>query len=68
MNIIRSLISLLIVALIVISLFGIAWWQSPPEKLASYTRGGQVILGALATAGAFGLWRLWAPPKPSQRA
>lgn len=62
MNIIRGLISLLLVAITVLAGFGIAWWNSPPEKLASYTTGGKAILGVLIVASLVGLWRLWTPP------
>ncbi|MEZ6015985.1 MAG: hypothetical protein R3F49_12775 [Planctomycetota bacterium] len=61
MNVIRTLLSLLIICLVVISLLGIAWWQDPPAKLASYATGGQFALGALTIAGLAGVWQLWAP-------
>lgn len=61
MNLIRSLISLLFVTLVVLSVLGIVWWDSPPEPLAGYTSGGKAILGVLIVAGLVGLWRLWAP-------
>jgi len=61
-NVIRGLISLLIVALAVISGLGVLWWQAPPEKLLGYTNGGLVILGALIAASVAGLVVLWRDP------
>ena len=66
MILIRSLISSLIVAVIVLSGFGLAWWAEPPEKLAGYATGGQVILAILIVTGFVGLWRLWTPAKTAQ--
>ncbi len=67
MNIIRSLISVLILTLIVISVLGFVWWQDPPEKLAGYSLGGQAILAVLVLSGSVGLWRLWSPAGRSTR-
>lgn len=67
MNIIRSLISLLIVALIVVSVYGIGWWSAPPDKLANYAMGGRVILGAMVLVGVLGLFRLWMPVAGQQQ-
>jgi hypothetical protein len=61
MNTVRTLISVLIVAIAVLSILGIFWWNSPPEPVASYATGGQVILGILVASSVLGLWRLWAP-------
>lgn len=65
MNAIRLFISALIVALVVVAVLGIVWWQAPPEKLLAYELGGKVILGALACTGLVGLWQLWTPPSSS---
>lgn len=61
-NVIRGLISLLIVALAIISGLGVMWWQSPPEKLLGYTTGGLVILAALILSSVAGLIVLWRGP------
>ncbi|MEZ5979681.1 MAG: hypothetical protein R3F34_15890 [Planctomycetota bacterium] len=63
MNLIRSLISILIVAIVVVSGYGIAWWSSPPAPLADSADGGRLILGLLMAASLLGLVRLWMPPK-----
>lgn len=63
MTLVRTLISLLLVAVAVLSVFGIVWWSNPPEKLAGYETGGQVILAVLVACAAFGLWCLWAPER-----
>lgn len=65
MNVIRLFISSLILALVVVAVLGIYWWQAPPETLLAYEIGGKVILGALAFAGLVGLWQLWTPPSSS---
>ncbi len=66
MNLIRSLITVLIVALVVIAVLGISWWEAPPDKLAHYTSAGKFILGILAACGAASLWFLWRPPAPAR--
>jgi|GEM_PF-4974707 len=63
MLIVRSLISLLIVTIVVLSGFGLVWWNEPPAQLAHYENGGKVILGLLILASLVGLGRLWTPPK-----
>ena len=63
MNIIRGLMSSLLVAVAVLSALGIAWWADPPAKLAEYSTGGQVILGVLIASTLVGLWRLWTPAR-----
>lgn len=63
MNLIRSLISALILALVAVSLYGIAWWQEPPAPLSGYTSGGKAVLAALCVAGVLGIVRLWTPPR-----
>jgi hypothetical protein len=68
MNVIRSLMSLLMLALIVISVLGVLWWEAPPDQLAHYTTGGKLTLGVLAVVGVLGIWRLWAPPKSTDAA
>lgn len=66
MNVIRSLITVLILTLVVLSALGIVWWGDPPEKLSGYADGGRVILTILIAAGLFGVWRLWAPVRSSR--
>jgi len=61
-NVIRSLITLLIVALASLSVLGLAWWQAPPDPLVHYSIGGFAILGLLLVASAAGLWVLWRAP------
>lgn len=63
MNIIRSLISLLVLSIVVLAGFGIVWWNDPPEKLVGYTGGGQAILAILMVLSLIGLVRLWLPPR-----
>ena len=65
MNYVRSFISLLIVALVVIAVYGVFWWENPPAPIASYGMGARVILAALVASGLFGLWQLWTTPAPS---
>jgi len=60
-NFLRSAISLLILTIAGLSAAGMLWWRQPPEKLASYESGGQVILGLLIVAALAGLWFLWSP-------
>jgi len=59
MNVIRGLITLLILTLVVLSAMGIAWWGHPPDKLAASADGGRLILSILIVASLGGLWRLW---------
>ena len=62
MNLIRSSISLLLVAVVVLSGFGILWWNHPPEPLQGYANGGRLILGVLIASALIGLKVLWTPP------
>ncbi|MEZ6002859.1 MAG: hypothetical protein R3F17_04955 [Planctomycetota bacterium] len=65
MNIIRSLITLLILALVIIATLGVFWWETPPAPIANYQLGAKIILGALAASGLFGIWKLWTAPTPA---
>jgi len=65
MNYIRSFITVLIVALVVISIYGVLWWENPPAPIADYQLGAKVILAALVTSGIFGIWQLWTAPTPA---
>ena len=67
MNIIRSLISALIVVVVALGVYGLVWWGNPPEKLAPYATGGRVILAILIASGVGGLWRLWSAPAGRSR-
>lgn len=60
-NVLRGLITLLIVVLAGLSLAGMAWWGSPPEKLADDATGGRFILGLLVLSSIYGLVVLWKP-------
>jgi len=59
MLLVKTLISALILWICVLAAYGIAWWGSPPEKLASYETGGKVILVVLIVGSLAGLVRLW---------
>ena len=59
MLLIKGLISVLILWICILAGYGIAWWDSPPEKLASYQTGGKVILVVLIVGSLGGLLRLW---------
>jgi len=63
MNVIRSLISLLIVVLLYLGYIGMRWWDAPPEKLADSAGAAKVILVILMLSGVVGLVRLWAPAR-----
>ncbi|QDU66518.1 hypothetical protein [Engelhardtia mirabilis] len=63
MNLIRGLISILILSILVLSGFGIAWWGNPPAAIAAYAVGGKVILGVLIALGVMGLVVLWLPQR-----
>ncbi|QDV04645.1 hypothetical protein Poly30_01360 [Planctomycetes bacterium Poly30] len=65
MNYVRSFISLLIALLVIISVYGVLWWENPPAPIANYEFGARVILGALVTSGLVGLWQLWSAPTPA---
>jgi len=62
-NVLRSIISLLVTVLVVLSALGMVWWKQPPDKLSSYEQGGKLILGLLIVSGIAGLWVLWSPTK-----
>ena len=51
MNYIRTFISLLIVALIIIAIYGMFWWETPPAPIADYELGARIILAALVWTG-----------------
>lgn len=65
MNIVRTLLTLLIVTLVVIATLGVFWWDNPPAPIANYQTGGKVILAVLALTGFFGIWKLWTAPTPA---
>ena len=61
MNTVKLLISALLVAIGILSVFGFVWWGHPPEKLAASANGGRLILSLVVIASSVGLWRLWKP-------
>lgn len=65
MNVVRLLITLLLVAIIVLSALGVGWWGDPPKPLEGYTVGGKVILVLLILGAGAGLFRLWKPERRS---
>jgi hypothetical protein len=69
MLLVKSLITLMLVWISALSVFGFAWWGHPPEKLASYQDGGRVILVLLVAGCVVGLVRLWrsGPASPQLR-
>jgi hypothetical protein len=60
-NAIRIAASLLLAALIVLSVLGWGWSAHAPATWPEVP--GRLILGACALAGALGLWKLWAPER-----
>ena len=62
-NVLRVLISILVVVLALLSGFGMVWWKQPPDPIAHYQHGGEFILGLLIASSAVGLWVLWRDPR-----
>lgn len=61
MRILKTFLTLLLVSISVLAVFGISWWTAPPEKLAAGALGAQVILGLTILGSGAGVWRLWTP-------
>jgi hypothetical protein len=65
MKILKSILSVFLIVLCVLSVLGFVWWGHPPDPLAASATGGRFILVLTLVGCLVGLWRLWAKDKAS---